>query len=77
MKKAYVLREYTMRDFQDSRIFLQHALCYLCGHHLPVDQTMVVDGVLVHDDIRICVALTKKSDQRSKKPWKDVNDTSG
>ena len=59
--KPYILRDYVGKDFsKKSEIFISDC-CAVCGHHIPRDQCLLVDEELVHNDVRICLALTLKS----------------
>jgi hypothetical protein len=55
--KPYTLREYQPEDWKDPGKFLQDKKCAVCGHHLPVDQMMEINGKFVHSDFQICLAL--------------------
>jgi hypothetical protein len=58
-ERSYELRNYEPSDFCDRRQF-RTELCEVCGHHLPIDQSIPVGVNWKHSDVRICVALVKK-----------------
>ena len=60
MVRPYKLREYDSEQFEDLSLFRKE-YCTVCGHHLPLDQAIKVGGDWVHSDVRICLALVKKS----------------
>jgi len=64
-RKPYSLRGYSGKDFNtESGIFVAQRKCQVCGHHLPRDQVSSINGVLVHSDVRICLALIQKSGRK-------------
>ena len=70
--EGYVLHEYTEKDFKNPELFHQDKTCFLCGHHIPIIQSLEVldtDSIAtrwIHSDPRICLSLTLKHDLRGK-----------
>ena len=60
MVRPYKLKEYTVEDFTNPLLFRKE-YCAVCGHHLPIVQSMKVGKDWVHSDIRICLALYNRS----------------
>ena len=61
-RKPYKLREYRDEDWMDPSKFVinddgKAAKCRICGHHLPVDQVVSIEGELIHSDNTICLSL--------------------
>ena len=62
--KPYKLREYSSEDFKDPKKFVQGKQCFVCGHHLPCDQFIVISGTYAHSSVKICVALLKEKGRK-------------
>jgi hypothetical protein len=59
--KSYQLRKTLDNPFRLANGVKWHSkTCSVCGHHVPMDQHIDVEGDIVHNDVRICLALTKK-----------------
>lgn len=57
----YTLRTYTKENYRHGMgYFLDDQTCFVCGHHLPVDQFEKLRGKYVHSDYQICKALGLK-----------------
>ena len=60
------MRKYELRETLDDPFRLADGIewhpemCAVCGHHLPTDQFINVEGQFVHSDVRICLALINK-----------------
>jgi hypothetical protein len=65
--KAYNLRKTLDNPFRLADGISWHPeMCAVCGHHLPMDQYIQVEADFVHNDVRICLALTKKGGNKLK-----------
>ena len=70
MVDPYILKNYVADDYDNPKLFREE-YCFMCGHHLPHNQSMKVGFDWVHTDIRICLALTKRHDLRRLTGWDD------
>lgn len=58
----YKLREYKKSDYEPGAgQFLENRTCFVCGHHLPIDQHLIKNGKWMHSDFQICKALGPKT----------------
>ena len=61
--RPYKLKDYDNSDFENRELFREQK-CFMCGHHLPINQSFKVGVNWIHNDNRICLALTLKHDLR-------------
>lgn len=57
---VYKLRPYSTADFNNLDIF-RESNCVVCGHHVPIDQSLKHRAGWIHDNREICLALVKRS----------------